>query len=87
MMKRTRRIVSPTRADRAPLHIVRSRVAEREEVSRIIRLTPMLRSLEPVETQPLRVRLDSWAAFAAVPLASSAIFQAALWMLDRWQLR
>jgi len=87
MTKRTRRIVGPSRADRAPLYVVGSRSAEREEVSRVIRLSPMLRSLEPEQTEPLLVRLDAWAAFASLAFASSAIFYAGLWMLERWQLR
>lgn len=88
MMKRARRTAGTARApERASLSIVRARGAEREEVSRIIRLTPMLPSLEPVQTEPLRVRLDAWAAFASVALASSAMFYAARWMLDLWQLR
>jgi hypothetical protein len=63
-----------------------ARSAPREEVSRIIRITPMLASLEQAEEQPFQVRADPWAAFAVVVLASSATLLAATWLLERWQL-
>jgi hypothetical protein len=80
MAKRTRRVnIVPVPSS--------ARSARQEEVSRVIRLSPMLRSLEPAQTEPFLVRLDTWAALAVVLLASSATLYAALWLLERWQLR
>jgi hypothetical protein len=64
--------------------------AHQEEVSRVVRLSPLLlslSSLQPAQTEPFRVRLDTWAAFAVVLLASSGTLYAAQWMLAHWQLR
>jgi hypothetical protein len=66
--------------------IARSPGAPHEEVSRVVRLSRLVDSLEPSEAERLLGRLDTWAAFAVVVLASSATLCAAVWMLERWQL-
>jgi hypothetical protein len=61
--------------------------AEHEEVSRVVRLLPLVPLLLPAQAERLLGRLDTWAAFALVVLASSATLCAAVWMIERWQLR
>jgi hypothetical protein len=61
--------------------------AHREEISRVVRLARIADGLEPpaADFAPVLRRLDTWAAFAVVVLASSAVLCAAAWMLQHWQ--
>jgi hypothetical protein len=43
--------------------------------------------LSSPEVRGLLRRLDAWAALAVVLVASSAVWQFGMWMIERWQLR
>jgi hypothetical protein len=64
----------------------RSANADHEEVSRIVRLSSLVAPLKQAQVERFLGRLDTWAAFAVVVLASSATLCAAVAMLERWQL-
>jgi hypothetical protein len=55
------------------------------EISRVVRLSGLALELTPSQGQRILERLDTYAAFAVVVLASSGVLCAAASMLTRWQ--
>lgn len=60
--------------------------AHDDEVSRVVRISQLVVSIEPSKAERLVGRLDTWAAFAVVVLASSLSLCASVWILESWQL-
>jgi hypothetical protein len=59
---------------------------QREEISRVVRLSRLACVAEPHWGDRVLRRLDTGAACAVVVLASSSVLCAAVWLLERWQL-